>query len=412
MAQQQKLQPEPQRTSTEPQRYDEQTLRQAIQLADRLQAEHKDRYSADDIEKIAAEIGVQPEFVQKALNEIEDKHDAQQKAVPPKKNAIPVVSIPTEQVNQAVRQAGAELRTTTKNFIQMVAQKLDEANIEQMKNYVGIWWGTGWVLIPIGDKLGGKQFDDAFAPLAAVLYVGFGIYLGKRLDAKKKEVELAQKAATTAPPVQSVSVQTGIAPPVRYSVETSGVSREELLAQMIEIQKRLEGERVRRTFLSVDVASSSEMKRSADELLVEYSFNQYRRFVEEIVLAEGGQVQSTAGDGTMAMFSTDAAAVRAALRLQNELAAFNAQHNRLPRPFQTRCGINAGEVALMPGAPIGHLQSTVLDRAAALQKSAQPGDIVISGDLSSEGLTALGRYGRHEGSPEGGVRGFSWRAGF
>ena len=154
------------------------------------------------------------------------------------------------------------------------------------------------------------------------------------------------------------------------------------------------------------------MKRSADELLVEYSFNQYRRFVEEIVLAEGGQVQSTAGDGTMAMFPNDTTAVRASLRLQDELAAFNAQHNRLPRPFQVRCGINAGEVALMPGAPIGHLQSTVLDRAAALQKSAQPGDIVISGDLSAEGLAALGRYGRHPDSPEGGVRGFSWRAGF
>jgi class 3 adenylate cyclase len=199
---------------------------------------------------------------------------------------------------------------------------------------------------------------------------------------------------------------------VRYSVETSGVSRDELLEQMIQIQKRLEGERVRRTFLSVDVVSSSEMKRSADELMVEYSFNQYRRFVEEIVAAEGGQVQTAAGDGTMAMFPSDAAAVRAALRLQNELAGFNAKHNRLPRPFHVRCGINAGEVALIPGAPIGHLQSAVIDRAAALQKSAAPDDIVISGDLSAEGLAALGRYGRHADSPEGGVRGFSWRAGF
>jgi hypothetical protein len=76
-----------------------------------------------------------------------------------------------------------------------------------------------------------------------------------------------------------------------------------------------------------------------------------------------------------------------------------------------RCGINAGEVALMPGQPIGYLQSAVIDRAAALQKSAASGDIVVSGDLSAEGLTALSRYGRHEGSPEGGVRGFSWRAG-
>lgn len=402
---QQQLQPEPQRTSTEPARYDEQTLRQAIQLADRLQAEHKERYSAEDIEKIAAEIGVQPEFVHKALNEIETKHEDKQKAETAKKapKAVPIVSIPTQQVNEAVQQAGREMRGTAKNFIQMVAQKLDEANVEQMKNYVGMWWGMGWVLIPIGEKLDGR--GDVFAPLSAAVYVGFGIYLGKRLQKKKQEAELVAKVPVVpAPP--------GVAPPVRYSVEASGVSREELLAQMVEIQKRLEGERVRQTFLSLDVVSSSEMKRSADELLVEYSFNHYRRFVEEIVTAEGGRVQSTAGDGTMAMFSSDSAAVRAALRLQNELAAFNAQHNRLPRPFHIRCGINAGEVALMPGQPIGYLQSAVIDRAAALQKSALPDDIVVSGDLSAEGLATLGRYGRHADSPEGGVRGFSWRAGF
>ncbi|WP_309713631.1 adenylate/guanylate cyclase domain-containing protein [Armatimonas sp.] len=400
MAQQQQLQPEPPR-------YDEQTLRQAIQLADRLQAEHKERYSADDIEKIAAEIGVQPEFVHKALNDIEDKHEAQKQAEPPKKSTIPIVTVQAQQVNEAMRQAGEELRGTTKNFIQMVAQKLDEANLEQMKGYVGTWWGTAWLLMPIADAIGGRRFDEPLTALAAVTYIGFGIYLGKRLDAKKKEAELAAKV-----PVPPVSASLGVAPPVRYSVETSGVSREELLAQMIQIQKRLEGERVRRTFMSVDVVGSTELKRSADDLLVEYSFNQYRRFVEEIVLAEGGQVQSTAGDGTMAMFETEAAGVRAALKLQESMASFNAQHNRLPKPFHVRVGVNAGEVALMPGQPIGYLQSAVIDRAAALQKSAAPDDIIVAGDLSPEALATLGRYGRHANSPEGGVRGFSWRAGF
>ena len=394
MAQQQHLQPEPQR-------YDEQTLRQAIQLADRLQTEHKERYSADDIEKIAAEIGVQPAFVQKALNEIEDTHDAQQKTEAVKKPVVPVV---TAQVNQAMRQAGQEMQGTARSAVQGIAQRLDDASAEQMKSYVAIWWATAWALMPIAEKLGGRHFHELFVPLAVAIYIGFGMYLGKRLQNKQKEARLA---AT----VPVVPAPTGAAPPVRYSVETSGVSREELLAQMIQIQKRLEGERVRRTFLSMDVVSSSELKRSGDELLVEYTFNQYRRFVEELVVSEGGQVQSTAGDGTMAMFSTDAAAVRAALRLQSELAVFNAQHNRLPRPFHIRCGINAGEVALLPGQPIGHLQSAVIDRAAALQKSAPADDIVVSGDLSAEGLATLERYGRHAASPEGGVRGFSWRAG-
>ena len=405
MAQQQQLQPEPPR-------YDEQTLRQAIQLADRLQAEHKERYSADDIEKIAAEIGVEPAFVHKALNEIEDKHEAQKQAEPPKKNTIPIVSIQTEQVNQAVRQASKTAGETARN----VLERVEKGTIPELKKWEAQWWSIGWMLMVVPPAIIDelrilRGLAGLFAMLGTVTYIGFGIHLSNTLKRKKTEAEALHTQLTQGTLPTPVSASPGMAPPVRYSVETSGVSREELLAQMVQIQKRLEGERVRQAFLSIDVVSSSELKRSADELLVEYSFNQFRRFVEEIVLAEGGQVQSTAGDGTMAMFPTDVAAVRAALRLQNEIAGFNAQHNRLPRPLSVRCGINAGEVALMPGQPIGYLQSAVIDRAAALQKSAASGDIVVSGDLSAEGLTALSRYGRHEGSPEGGVRGFSWRAG-
>jgi len=383
-------------TTTSATRYDEQTLRQAIRLADRLQSEQKERYSADDIEKIAAEIGVQPEFVRKALNEIEDKHDAV--APTPKQSAPPVA----QQVGQALQQATKSAQVTTGNLIQQIAKRLDEASLEEMQRYVTIWWSTAWVLLPIMDKLSGG-FDDVFMPLSAIIYVGGGIYLSSRLDKKRKLERLAKREAKAA---------AGVAPPVRYSVQQSGVSREELLAQMVELQRRLEGERIRKTFLSIDVANSSEMKRSADDLVVEYCFNQYRRFVEEIITAEGGVMQSAAGDGAMAMFSDDRAAVRAALRLQNELPQFNAQHNRLSRLFHIRCGINAGEIAIPHGTPIGHLQSAVIDRAAALQKSAQIDDIVVSGDLSSVALAELGRYGRHTGSPEGGVPAFSWKAGF
>lgn len=394
---QQRYQEEPQPSKT---RYDEQTLRQAIRLADRLQEEHKERYTAEDIEKIAAEIGVNPEFVRKALTEIEDKHEAPVPPVKPATQAVP------QQVNQALVQAGKEVHATTTHAVKTIAKRLDEASLEEMRRYVGIWWSTAWVMFPIVAGLPGK-LDDAFGPIAAVTYIGFGIYLGTRLDAKQKAARTEARAAKA----EAKAAQSAV-PPVRYSVEQSGVSRQELLAQMIEIQRRLEGERIRQTFVSIDVVNSTEMKRSADDLVVEYSFNQYRQFVEGVVAAEGGVVQSTAGDGTMAMFSDERAAVRAALRMQNELPKFNAEHNRLPRLFHIRCGVNAGEVAIPHGTPIGYLQSAVIDRAAALQKSAQPDDIVVSGDLSALALSELGRYGRHEGAPVGGTAAFSWRAGF
>jgi class 3 adenylate cyclase len=64
------------------------------------------------------------------------------------------------------------------------------------------------------------------------------------------------------------------------------------------------------------------------------------------------------------------------------MAAFNTKHNHLPTPFRIRCGVSSGTVAIVDGTPIGHLQSAVIDRAANLQKSAQPGGIEIDSAIN------------------------------
>jgi len=124
----------------------------------------------------------------------------------------------------------------------------------------------------------------------------------------------------------------------------------------------------------------------------------------------GGQVQSAAGDGMMCLFETDAGAVRAARLLQVGLAQFNAGRNRLPMPFRLRCGVSAGEVAMEEGASIGYLDSPVIDRAAALQKSAEPGDIVVSGEVAGVALVELGGLAALP-EPIQGQPAFSWKAG-
>jgi class 3 adenylate cyclase len=170
----------------------------------------------------------------------------------------------------------------------------------------------------------------------------------------------------------------------------------------------LESQKQHRAFLSVDVVGSSEMKRSAPELAVEHSFGQFRRWVEEMARAHGGEVQSAAGDGMMGLFPTDAGAVRAARQLQEGLPRFNAEQNHLSMPFRVRCGVSAGEVAIEEGVPLGHLQSPVIDRAAALQKRAEPGDILVSAEVTAAALAELGRL---EALPEPvvGAPAFSWR---
>jgi class 3 adenylate cyclase len=228
------------------------------------------------------------------------------------------------------------------------------------------WWAAGWTIPLITVILSAQWFDGAVA--GAMFFVGWAIYIagGILLSHGAEEGTSRQE-----------------------------LSRAALLEMLFTLQRTLEGQKQHRAFLSVDVVESSEMKRNAPELAVEYSFGQYRRWVEQTVRECGGEMQSAAGDGVMCVFPTDLGAVRAARELQEGLSRFNAEQNRLPTPFRVRCGASAGEVAIEPGVPLGHLYSAVIDRAAALQKRAAPGDILVSGEMAGaasielHGLTPL-----------------------
>lgn len=151
------------------------------------------------------------------------------------------------------------------------------------------------------------------------------------------------------------------------------------------------------------------MKVTGDALAVEYSFGQYRLWVEERIRKYGGQVQSAAGDGMMAAFADEHAALRSARGIQSELTGFNLQYNRLGTPFRVRCGVASGEVPWEEGAPLGHIQSPVLDRAARLQKQAEPGDIVVGKEIAGAALVELGALTPLP-EPVLGETAFSWRA--
>jgi class 3 adenylate cyclase len=132
--------------------------------------------------------------------------------------------------------------------------------------------------------------------------------------------------------------------------------------------------------------------------------------VEQVIRAHGGEVQYAAGDGVMCLFPTDAGALHATRQLQEGLMSFNAEHNRLPLPFRIRCGVSAGEVAIEEGTPLGHLQSPVIDRAAALQKQAEPGSVVVSSEVTAAALIELGDLTPLP-APVVGEAAFSWRGG-
>jgi class 3 adenylate cyclase len=334
-------------------RYDTETLRKVTALAEHLRQRHQETLTGPEIEAIGREVGLDPAFTQEALRLI----TARQPPLPAPARAAPPVSPAAPPFNPAA--------------------------------LAGAWWATGWMLPICGVLL------SVFLGMAGVLtpiffffglavYIGGGIILSGRAD-----LPYFPTAAT--PPAPAAKL-----------------SRAALLETMFALQRQLESQERRCAFLSVDVVGSSQMKREAPALAVEYSFRQFREWAEGIVRDCGGQLQSAAGDGMMSLFPADALALRAARQLQEGVDRFNAERNHLPAPFRLRCGVSAGAVAVDAETPLSHLHSPVIDRAAVLQKHAAPGDILVGPELAEAALRELDSLSRLP-DPVEGEPAFSWR---
>src|ERR1043166_2147160 len=113
---------------------------------------------------------------------------------------------------------------------------------------------------------------------------------------------------------------------------------------------------------------------SADEELM------HRRVGDEIgrlmkeLDAFGGRVFSNAGDGLMAELPSAAAAMRAALRFQDESARPSERCAEAER-IQFRIGIHLGDIIVEDGRVGG----TSVNIAARLEQLAEPGGVFISG---------------------------------
>ncbi len=370
-------------------RYDRATLEKVVQFAGRLQDQHQESLTAREIEAIGAEVGLQPAFVRQALSHL---------TVPP-----------TPPTGFSPRPGLPRL------------PDLSKAQTWARRNWPWLLPPAYFVLLYITPE-GGKQ-DGPHVQLAVTLLLLAPLVasgpLGYMLGKKRAGLGMGFAFAfalyagyfLSTIGVKSVTLEQlvgGMALTGVYGLAASGagvigayirqrqqaraaprlttgqeVSRADLLQTLFALQGQLEGQKQHRAFLSIDVAGSSEMKRQASELEVEFSFRKFQQWVEEFIRAQGGEMQAVAGDGMMCLFHTDAAAVRAARELQAGLPQFNVALNRLPTPFRVRCGVSAGEVAIEPGRAIGRLQSAIIDRAANLQKRAQPGGIVLSAEVAA-----------------------------
>lgn len=148
-----------------------------------------------------------------------------------------------------------------------------------------------------------------------------------------------------------------------------------LIAELVQIRRRLNPGSQATCVLVVDVARSTQMKQDEDHLRVEFSFREYQSLLERVCAECGGDILSTAGDGAVATFSDPEEALRAAKTIQTEIVRFNSRINRLTNPFRLRIGLHAGQTtAQIAEAPFNEL----IDIAAHVEAVAPVGGIAIT----------------------------------
>lgn len=127
-----------------------------------------------------------------------------------------------------------------------------------------------------------------------------------------------------------------------------------------------------RTILFTDIVNSTTLTQRLGDRAAMDLLHAHDRIVRDALAAESGREVKHTGDGIMASFVSAAATVRAAARIQAELARFHRENPE--RPLKARIGAAAGE-------PIEHhrdLFGSTVQLAARLCSHAQPDQILVS----------------------------------
>lgn len=131
-----------------------------------------------------------------------------------------------------------------------------------------------------------------------------------------------------------------------------------------------------------DLRASTALYESVGDARAYHLVRDHFAFLAGIVRAHNGAVIKTIGDAIMAAFSDPADAVRAALQVQREVAAFNAASGGAP--LVIKLGLHEGPcIAVTLNGRLDYF-GTVVNMAARLQAQSEGGDIVLSKDIAAD----------------------------
>lgn len=130
--------------------------------------------------------------------------------------------------------------------------------------------------------------------------------------------------------------------------------------------------------VALDVVGYSRLM-GADEAWTLAALKRQRSVIDPIVASHGGRLVKTTGDGLLLEFPSAVGAVRAALDVQRQAGAANADQPA-DRRLEFRIGINVGDIL----ADSGDIFGDGVNVAARLEQLAHPGGICISGRVHED----------------------------
>ena len=135
-----------------------------------------------------------------------------------------------------------------------------------------------------------------------------------------------------------------------------------------------------RTVVFADVVGSTGLYKSLGDTAAARLMTQVTQAAGETIEQHRGQVVKTLGDGLLAVFDDNSAAVQACCEAQRRLASWGHERSA-PTPVPLKIGISRGPVVLTPGDCFGD----AVNAAARLSGSAAGGQILL-GEAVIEGL--------------------------
>lgn len=145
---------------------------------------------------------------------------------------------------------------------------------------------------------------------------------------------------------------------------TSGL--EALLVSLGSTAPQVEGTM---TIMFTDIADSTPLSEMLADTAWAELIQKHHQTVATAVVAHGGRVVKTLGDGTMATFESARGALRAALQIQRH--AFEVGSGP---PLQVRVGVHTGDVVHTPHDFLGH----AVNKAARIASMADGGQTMVS----------------------------------